>query len=107
MQTREQLSRDSVCVPHESGRISDVDRYGEHAVAVNQPNTPGSFHDGDSWGYDIHDHLSEDALDGETELAEVQVRKCLSVESQSIVAAYLRGLAAGIEPNSEQTSVEN
>jgi hypothetical protein len=56
---------------------------------------------------DLADHLPRDALDGETPVAEVQVREDLSAESRTIVASYLRGLADGIEPNSLQSSLED
>lgn len=47
---------------------------------------------------DLADYAPADVVDDDRDLAEVRVRKDLSTEEQSIVAEYLRGLAAGVDP---------
>ncbi len=51
---------------------------------------------------DLADHVPTDVGDDNRGLAEVRVRKDLSTEERSIVAEYLRGLAAGVDPDASK-----
>lgn len=53
---------------------------------------------------DLADHIPADSIDDERNLAEVRVRTDLPTEEQSIVAEYLRGLAAGVDPDIPEES---
>ena len=56
---------------------------------------------------DLTEHVSEGVVE-ERILAEVRARKDLSAKEQSIVAEYLRGLAAGVDPeDSEPNQLED